>query len=131
LVAGLADAQGELSVQLFAGKIGVSSNLLFQIYSGRRSVSSDKVMDYLKVERVHHFYNSKQECLTGDEVIALIKSKQGKSLQKDLAKKIGVTAPKLSEIMSRRVPLDSTESEPVLRFLKLKYKAHFVPKKEV
>jgi DNA-binding transcriptional regulator YdaS (Cro superfamily) len=115
--------QGKGSQLDLARKIGITPMQMSDVFTGRRAIRHQAIMDYVKREMVLHFTSANGQCIDKHGVIRLLKKEQGDLLQVAFADKIGVTPVVLSQIYKgRRDPTD----ESVLRFLGLKKDIHFV-----
>jgi transcriptional regulator with XRE-family HTH domain len=125
LVVLLKKKQGEKNSTEFAREIGITPMQLSDVYSGRRAVRNERLLQFLKLQREDHFYKRGTPCMYMHGVVELLRQAKGSKLQKDFARAIGVPQSVLSEVCNgRRDPNDT-----ILEFLKVKHIVHFVPAK--
>lgn len=65
-------------------------------------------------------------CLTTDDIVAMLKKKQGKQYQKDFAANLGITASQLSDIYTGRRAIFN---DKVMAYLGIKREVHFISAK--
>lgn len=108
--------QGKKSLRDFAESLGINYSYLSLIYNGERS-PGDKVLSFFGITKTladnpEYEHVASGRIMTREEVLAMIRARQGDQRQSDYASEIGIGNTYLSDIYNRR----RDPGEAVLQF---------------